>query len=327
MFDLLLIFRVVAGEDSQAGDGSRDSLVGLARSSDPKTSVRSHNKAKRQRTASTQLPSALNHPSGPTHTFDLIEYNLYSNRHSLSRADSILHPSRVPLSLIPNRPSVVFQSQILPPSFSQEKRFQIRQIFLHDAPYIPTCVVTAPGRRIRSFFGNLWDNAGLLLCRRASRKHDPLTKQHQPAKAMNLRTVLRRWPQGRIPTEIYRRITEYLPRDSIENMRLVCKEFEVNVSAVLFQSVVVPFRPEIYGMINASRRAGIKDIEGKGKAKVADGADLAIGDAPFGIYDQELKIGAVHKGMAVFKGWGPRIRKFAMVFEVDGGKLFSAILS
>lgn len=326
MFDLLLIFRVVAGEDSQAGDGSRDSLVGFARSSDPKASVRSHNKAKRQRTASTQLPSALNYPSGPTHTFDLIEDNLYLNRQSLSRADSIVHPSRVPLSLTPNRPSVVFQSQILPPSFSQEKRFQIRQIFLHDAPYIPTCVVMAPGHRIRSFFGNLWDNSDLLSSR-ALKKHDPVTKQHQPAKAMDWHTVLRRWPQGRIPTEIYRRITEYLPRDSIENMRLVCKEFEVNVSAVLFQSVVVPFRPEIYGMINASRLAGIKDIEGKGKAKVADGADLAIGDAPFGIYDQELEIGAIHKGMAVFKGWGPRIRKFAMVFEVDAGKLFSAILS
>lgn len=325
VLDLLLIFRVVAGENSQAGDSSRHSRLGLARSSDPNTGVRSHNKLKRQRTASKHLPSALNHRSKPSHPSIRSAHKLYSSRQSLSRATSNLHPSRVPLSLTPNRPSVVFQSQLLPPSFSQVKRFQISQIFLLDAPYIPTCVVKAPGHSPRSFFGNLWDNSDLLSTR-AFRKQAPLATPHHPAKAMSLGTGPQGWPRGRIPTEIYRRITEYLPRDSIENMRLVCKEFEVNVSVVLFQSVVVPFRSEIYGMINASRRSGNKDIKGKGKAKEPDGADLAIEDAPFGIYDQKLEIGSVHKGMAVFKGWGPRIRKFAMVFEVDGGKLFSATL-
>lgn len=214
---------------------------------------------------------------------------------------------------------MVFLSQILPSSFSQLKRFQVRQIFLFDAPYIPACVVQAPAHSPRSFFGNLWDNTGLLSTG-AFQKHDPPDKQHHHRPAMRLGADRQGWPQGRLPTEIYQRITEYLPRDSIEKLRLVCKEFEVNVSTVLFQSVVVPFRSEIYGMINASRRPGIKDVKGKGKAKETDEADLSIGDAPFGIYDQKLAIGSVHKGMAVFKGWGHRMRKFAMVFEVDGGR-------
>lgn len=323
--DVSLISRRVAGETSLAGDSSRHSRLGLARSSDPIAAVRSHNVQKRQRTASKHLPSALNHQSKPTHPSIQTAHKLYPSGQSLSKATSNLHPSRVPLSLTPDRPSVVFQSQILPPSFSQVKRFQIRQIFLLDAPYIPTCIVKAPGHSPRSFFGNLWDNSDLL-SKRVFQKQESLATPHRPAKAMSLVTGPQRWPRGCIPMEIYSRITEYLPRDSIENMRLVCKEFEVNVSAMLFQSVVVPFRSEIYGMINASRLSGYQDTKGEGKADEPNGASPAIGDAPFGIYDQKVEAGSIHKGMAVFKGWGPRIRKFAMVFEADGGKLFSVTL-
>lgn len=45
-------------------------------------------------------------------------------------------------------------------------------------------------------------------------------------------------------------------------MRLVNKEFELKVSAYLFQVVVVPFKPEIYGVtpeppLGGSRPTGI----------------------------------------------------------------------
>ena len=129
------------------------------------------------------------------------------------------------------------------------------------------------------------------------------------------------WPKDRVPTEVYQFIIEYLPRDSIEAMRLVCREFENRVSLALFQSVVVPFRSEIYGMINTSHHLGIEDVKGKGKAKETDDDNRAISEAPFGIYDQKLNEGSVHQDMLVFKRWGPQIKKFAMVSEVDEGKL------
>lgn len=316
--ELFLIKQGVASGDIQAGYSNQETRLGLSRSSASNTGVRSHNAEKHPLTTSKCIPGTSKNRNTSTLTTILSASKLYSSGKSLSRATSNLRPSRVPLSLRSDRPTVVFLSQILPPSFNHLKRFQVRQIFLFDAPYIPACVVKAPGHSPRSFFGNLWDNLDLLSTRAFQSQGSP-AKHPDPATAMHVGTNRRGWPKDRIPTEIYQRITEYLPRDSIEKMRLVCKEFEVNVSIVLFQSVVVPFRPEIYGMINASRRL-VKDVKGKGKAKETDEDEPAIGDSPFGIYDQELKVGSVHKGMLVFKGWGPRIRKFAMVFEVDGGR-------
>ncbi len=56
------------------------------------------------------------------------------------------------------------------------------------------------------------------------------------------------WPAGLLPVEIYTLIINYLPRSSIQNLRLVNKEFDRKVVEVLFKVVVVPFRPEIYGI-------------------------------------------------------------------------------
>jgi len=41
---------------------------------------------------------------------------------------------------------------------------------------------------------------------------------------------------------------DHLSRSSIQNLRLVSKEFDSKVSEALFKVVVVPFRPEIYGI-------------------------------------------------------------------------------
>jgi hypothetical protein len=56
------------------------------------------------------------------------------------------------------------------------------------------------------------------------------------------------WPLDRLPIEIFDEIISYLPRSCVKSMRLVNKEFEKKVSATFFQVVVVPFKPEIYGI-------------------------------------------------------------------------------
>lgn len=56
------------------------------------------------------------------------------------------------------------------------------------------------------------------------------------------------WPPNRLPVELFILIIKYLPRSNIQSMRLVNKEFEEKVSEYLFRVVVVPFKPEIYGI-------------------------------------------------------------------------------
>lgn len=56
------------------------------------------------------------------------------------------------------------------------------------------------------------------------------------------------WPPNRLPVELFTLIVSYLPRSGVQNMRLINKEFDRKVSEALFRIVVVPFRPEIYGI-------------------------------------------------------------------------------
>lgn len=58
------------------------------------------------------------------------------------------------------------------------------------------------------------------------------------------------WKPNKVPVEIFNLIIQYLPRSTIQDMRLVSREFEANVSEYLFKYVVVPFRPEIYGILS-----------------------------------------------------------------------------
>ncbi|KAH6681832.1 hypothetical protein B0J14DRAFT_648254 [Halenospora varia] len=109
------------------------------------------------------------------------------------------------------------------------------------------------------------------------------------------------WPEQRLPVEIFTLIISYLPRSNIQNMRLVNKEFEEKVSEYLFKVVVVPFKPEIYGIAPESSHGGILE---NGASDSLQGAVM--------LQD---------KGMRVFQGFGRRIRKFAMSFEFDENKL------
>lgn len=100
--------------------------------------------------------------------------------------------------------------------------------------------------------------------------------------------------------EIFSLIISYLSRSNVQNMRLVNKEFEEKVAHDLFQTVVVPFSPEIYGIAEeptiGSRQPGNDEREA-----VQSNAAVMIQD----------------RGMRVFQGFGRHIQKFGMSFEFD----------
>ncbi|RDL39285.1 uncharacterized protein BP5553_03625 [Venustampulla echinocandica] len=105
------------------------------------------------------------------------------------------------------------------------------------------------------------------------------------------------WPAHLLPVEIFTLIVAFLPRSSIQNMRLVNKEFEEKVSEYLFKAVVVPFSPELYGIATNPSLGG-------------DSEATDCKPPPGSVMLQD-------KGMRVFEGFGTRIRKFAMSFEFD----------
>ncbi|KAI9690173.1 MAG: hypothetical protein M1822_009134 [Bathelium mastoideum] len=135
-------------------------------------------------------------------------------------------------------------------------------------------------------------------------------KDTLPAPRMsNESTSSRHWPQGRLAVELFENIADYLSRDDIKNTRLVSKEFDNFVSAVLFRSAVVPFNTEIYDMIEPQNTAG-PDPKGKGKA-----SDLKLHwENPQ--KDDENKVYKGY-GLQVFRGFGGRIYRFGMSFEVE----------
>ncbi|TVY39494.1 hypothetical protein LOCC1_G005774 [Lachnellula occidentalis] len=101
------------------------------------------------------------------------------------------------------------------------------------------------------------------------------------------------WPPNGLPVELFVLIVKHLPRSNIQSMRLVNREFEQKVSEYLFRVVVVPFKPEIYGINPEPALSGSL----QGSVMLQD------------------------KGMRVFQGYGHRIKKFAMSFEFDEYKL------
>ncbi|RFU31032.1 hypothetical protein B7463_g5339, partial [Scytalidium lignicola] len=104
------------------------------------------------------------------------------------------------------------------------------------------------------------------------------------------------WPAEKIPVEIFNLIISHLPRTTIQNMRLVNKEFEEKVTSYLFRTVVVPFKSEIYGIASEI------------------GPDLETASPRGSVMLQD-------RGMRVFQGFGRHILQFAMSFEIDENKL------
>lgn len=83
-------------------------------------------------------------------------------------------------------------------------------------------------------------------------------------------------------------------------MRLVSRQFEAGVSGYLFKVVVVPFKPELYGVAPAPS-IGMQN-------------NTLTSVAPGSILLQD-------KGLRIFAGFGEWIKKFAMSFEFDEAKL------
>ena len=58
------------------------------------------------------------------------------------------------------------------------------------------------------------------------------------------------WRTCDIPVEIFEIIAISLSRDDLLRMRLVNRDFEKKISRHVFRTVVVPFKPNIYGMVD-----------------------------------------------------------------------------
>ncbi|CAL8574359.1 hypothetical protein XPA_000322 [Xanthoria parietina] len=216
--------------------------------------------------------------------------------------DPELKPGAVEVLSYPAPPlmpgaNVVFLSQLLPKTFSPSKRLKILSTIRIEAPYIPLCVIELdPSPTLRELVRS--DVEDILA---ASSKHEP-DFQHPlgPSGAG--------WPTSAyshgdhpqaLPVEIFELIGSLLPRDSIQSMRLVNREFERKISCLAFKSVVVPFKPKIYEA--ASTQMSAKAM-GKQKEPIKDTYN------PRGNH--------VKDGMRVFEHWGPEIKKFALTFEV-----------
>lgn len=135
------------------------------------------------------------------------------------------------------------------------------------------------------------------------------------------------WPLNDIPLELFDLIIIHLARDDVKSMRLVCKEFELKVSASLFHTSVVPFNTELYDMIDGDQKISERAPNpiSKGKAKMKD-----IFEEPSGVFagpearglhwknameDKEDKLYRGH-GLRVFQGFGPHIKRFGMSFDI-----------
>ncbi|KAF2673672.1 hypothetical protein BT63DRAFT_421808 [Microthyrium microscopicum] len=130
------------------------------------------------------------------------------------------------------------------------------------------------------------------------------------------------WPQDQplLPNEMYSMILSHLSRDDIKSLRLTCKEIELRISSKLFETVVVPFNTEIYGMLQGiksfpSKKAPGKN-KGKGKMKETEETEGIEGGK---LVWKNLATNDVYNGhgIDVFRGFGPHMKKFGMSFEVD----------
>ena len=147
---------------------------------------------------------------------------------------------------------LVFTSELIPRSFGAQKRQTILTIFRTKAPYVPICIETAPGMPSMQYHLCIEKSPG-----RGSSYHAPLGPNGLG------------WPKDSLPLEVFHNIASHLSRDDLLQMRMVSVEFERKTSNIVFHTVVVPFRPEIYGMmIHDGPSLDTKiDIKGKGKAK------------------------------------------------------------
>ncbi|KAL8851373.1 MAG: hypothetical protein Q9221_003740 [Calogaya cf. arnoldii] len=193
--------------------------------------------------------------------------------------------------------NVVFLSQILPKTFDRTKRLSILFTIRAAAPYVPLCVIESDASNtvpepVKDVGEDLLDTSG---------EQEPSFQHPFGPDGAGWPTSLfsnGEHPQS-LPVEIFELIGSLLPRDSIQSMRLVNREFERKISCLVFKSVVVPFKPKIYE--TASTQMSAKAM-GKQKEHIKD---------TYNPREDHVK-----DGMRVFEEWGPEIKKFALTFEV-----------
>lgn len=113
-------------------------------------------------------------------------------------------------------------------------------------------------------------------------------------------------PEWKLPVELVELIAQYLNRDDIKSLRMVSQELNYYVSQVIFQTVVVPFNTEIYGMLAQGQKP---DTKGKKRAE-----HMTSGYSWKNSNGDEVYNG---HGLDVFKGFGRHILKYGMSFEVN----------
>ena len=186
--------------------------------------------------------------------------------HRIDRQANYVHSPLGPSSYRPSlnclrTRRLVFTSELLPRSFDAQKRRAILRILRTKAPYVPACIDLVPGAP-RMQYHVFEENAFIATVPYHAfidnvPYHAPLGLDGQG------------WPKDSLPLEVFHNIASYLSRDDLLQMRLVNTEFERKTSNIVFHTVVVPFRPEIYGMIiHDGNTLDTKiDNNGKGKAK------------------------------------------------------------
>lgn len=219
---------------------------------------------------------------------------------------------------------VIFLSHLIPRKFDIPTRLQFLFIFNFRAPYIPLAVLQYSDGQIFELGNELFEQQKRVETRK--RLKLPLapngqgwpTLHHGPSEH----------PRA-LPVEIFEEIGSYLPRDQIQKMRFVNHEFEKKISCLAFRTVVVPFKPKIYGgPAQEDKNAPVskdsklpKDVDQKGKWK-------AIADNIVEPNSETVEFEKAYNpkkdlqdGMRVFEEWGPEIKRFALTFEVAEGKL------
>lgn len=204
---------------------------------------------------------------------------------------------------------------MIPRYFDQAAREDVIELVQRHASYIPLCIAQIDSTTRRK---TVWDS---MPSAAKKRKSKPSPKFRCP-----LGSEGGGWPVGQpqnprtsgqaLPVEIFEMVAQSLSRDDVKKMRLVNREFERKISCYAFRSVVVPFKPKIYGSSDSpspeppERSRDQKTVSNNAK----DLERTSFGD----IYDP--KESHVKDGMRVFDQWGPEIKKFALAFEVDESK-------
>ncbi|KAL8816064.1 MAG: hypothetical protein Q9223_004867 [Gallowayella weberi] len=212
--------------------------------------------------------------------------------------------------------NIIFLSQLLPTSFSYSKRMELLSIIRAEAVYLPLCVLELDMSRVRPSVGEANTRAATKAKQQREFKHPfgrngtgwPTNCAFDDEKHTRL-----------LPVEIFEMIGNHLPRDSIQSMRLVNREFESKISCFAFKSVVIPFKPKIYETAITQPSKLSTKSQGKQKEIYPGGNNSGTGFPPI-MNTYNPKECHVEDGMRVFEEWGPEIKKFALTFEVAEGR-------